>query len=64
MDSISFEVGDDTTKYAVKKAPFANAAWSQGRSNTDRKCGTNCMFRLVMKPKMKYRMVTVMNGPT
>src|ERR1700712_4817271 len=61
IDSISFDVGEETIKYAVKNAPFASAACSQGRSNTDRKCGTSCMFRLVINPKMKYRIVTVIN---
>jgi len=60
--SISHDVGAETTKYAVKKAPFAKAACSHGKSKTDRKWGTNCMFRLVMNPKMKYSTVTVMNG--
>src|SRR5262252_8748886 len=39
-------------------------AHAYGRSKIARRCGTSAMLRLVMNPKMKNRIATVMNGPT
>jgi hypothetical protein len=60
---MSIEVGDEQTKYAVKNAPVASVASSHGRLKTDLRCGTRDIFRLVMNPNMKYKIVMVINGP-
>ena len=45
-------------------ADSASMAHAYGKSKIDRRCGTSAMFRLVINPKMKNRIATVINGPT
>src|ERR1035438_8769080 len=62
MASISFDVGEEKTRYARKNADSASIAHPYPNVKMARRCGTSAIFRLVMNPKMKNSAVTVING--